>query len=110
MAQAIVSYKDKYERARSALANFKEASKAPLKALLVTGGCAVGGGAAGLLNAKLPTVAGWPTVPIVGGVISLGAVVNAEEEWSPAVNSIGGTMIGTWVAQAVYNAAAAAAH
>lgn len=104
MSQQIVSYKQKYENARTALRNFKEASKAPLKAVLVTGGGVVGGVLAGAINAKMPTVGPVPLTPAVGGVFCLGSWVMAEEEWSHPLNTLGSTMVGVWLAGETYAA------
>lgn len=110
MANAIVSYKDKYDRARNALRNFKEASKAPMKAVLVSGGGVVGGVLAGAINAKMPTVGPVPVTPVVGGILCLGSWVNAEEDWSHPLNTLGSTMVGVWLAGETYAAIKAPAH
>jgi hypothetical protein len=102
MANALVSYKEKAERLSTQLRNLKEASAAPLRAMMHTGSGAIGGVVAGALDAKLPNVGPVPTVPALGGVMCLGAWLNAKEDWSYSLNAFGTTMIGIALARETY--------
>lgn len=99
---ATTSYKDKYERAKTALANLRNASKAPLQAVMVTGSGAIGGVLAGAIDAKLPLVGPVPVTPSLGLVLCAGSWINAEESWSVNLNAAGSTMIGVWLARETY--------
>jgi hypothetical protein len=104
MANGLVSYKEKAERLSTQLRNLKNASAAPLQALMVTGsGAVVGGLLAGAIDAKAPKVGPVPTGPAVGAVLCIGAILNAEHSWSQNVNAVGTTLLGLALARETYS-------
>jgi esterase/lipase len=96
---ATTSYKDRYERAKHALSNLRQASKAPLQAVVVTGSGAIGGILAGAIDAKMPLIGPVPITPALGAILCAGSWINAEESWAVNLNAAGSTMLGVWLAR-----------
>jgi hypothetical protein len=103
MTGQIVSYKDRANRYLAQLKHLKEASAAPLQSLMVTASGAVGGIAAGAIDAKLPKVGPVPVTPVLGVLFAAGAALNAEHSWAQNLNSFGTTMIGVALAKETFD-------
>ncbi len=99
----IVSYKDRANRYLAQLKHLKEASAAPLQSIMVTASGAVGGIAAGAIDAKLPKIGPVPVTPVVGVLFAAGAALNAEHSWSQNLNAFGTTMIGVALAKETFD-------
>jgi hypothetical protein len=99
MATAIVSYKTKYENAKNALANLRDASRDPVARLMSAGGAVLGGGIAGVLNAKAPKIQDVPTIPVAGGLALGLSALNAKEDWSGMLANVAGGMLAVATAQ-----------
>jgi hypothetical protein len=98
----MVSYKERAGRYLAQLKHLKEASAAPLQSIMVTASGAVGGIAAGAIDAKIPKIGPVPITPVVGVLFAAGAALNAEHSWSQNLNSFGSTMIGVALAKETY--------
>lgn len=98
----IVSYKQKYENALGSLRRIRDASKAPLRTGINTVAGLAGGVTAGAIDAKLPMIGPVPTGPVLGAVAVVGALFNAEEDWSASLNSFGTTLLGVAAARETY--------
>lgn len=99
---ALVSWKDRAERLSTQVKNLREASAAPLRSLMHTASGAMGGVAAGALDAKLPKVGPVPTGPVLGGLMCLAAAANARDDWAHNLNAFGTTLVGVALARATY--------
>ena len=89
------------------LAQWREASRDPMKRIMSAGGAAAGGALAGVLKAKAPKVQDVPTIPVAGGVTLALAALNAKEEWSGTLADVSGGLLAVATAEQVYKWASA---
>ena len=99
----MVSWKDRAERLSTQIKNIREASAAPLRSMMHTGAGAIGGVAAGAIDAKIPKAGPVPVGPALGALFCVGAWLNAREDWSHSCNAFGTTLVGVALARATFN-------